>query len=83
MSRHPYQALGAAHFWSRSVAAPGAHEVDPMVGMPFTVDNDGRVGTMGSCFAQHLSRFLQRSGLNYFVPEVGDAERGYGVFSAR
>ena len=83
MSRHPYQSLGAAHFWSRSVSAPGAHEVDPMLGSPFSITASDRVGTMGSCFAQHLSRFLRRSGLNYFVPEAGDAERGYGVFSAR
>ena len=83
MSRHPYQTLGATHFWSRSVASPGAHEIDPMVGSPFTITSDDRVGTMGSCFAQHLSRFLDRAGLNYFVPEAGDADKGYGVFSAR
>jgi hypothetical protein len=83
LTRHPYQSLGATHFWSRSVAAPGAHEIDPMVGSPFAITRDDRVGTMGSCFAQHLSRFLQRSGLNYFVSEEGDATKGYGVFSAR
>jgi len=83
MSRHPYRSLSASHFWSRAVAAPGAHEIDPMVGNPFRITADDRVGTMGSCFVQHLSRFLQRSGLNYFVPEDGDIERGYGVFSAR
>jgi hypothetical protein len=54
-----------------------------MVGSPFRVGPNDRVGTMGSCFAQHLSRFLQRSGLDYFVPEAGDPEAGYGVFSAR
>lgn len=83
MSRHPYQSLSASHFWSRAVAAPGAHEIDPMVGTPFRVTPEDRVGTMGSCFAQHLSRFLQRAGLNYFVPEAGAADHGYGVFSAR
>ncbi len=83
MSRHPYQGLSAAHFWSRSVAAPGAHEIDPMVGTPFTITEADRVATMGSCFAQHLSRFLQDAGLNYFVPEAGDPAHGYGVFSAR
>ena len=83
MSRHPYRSLSATHFWSRAVAAPGPHEVDPMVGAPFHIGPDDRVGTMGSCFAQHLSRFLQRSGLDYFVPEDGPADQGYGVFSAR
>jgi hypothetical protein len=46
---------------------------------------------MGSCFAQHLSRHLVRTGLHFLVTErppdgldAGEARRrGYGVFSAR
>ncbi len=83
MSIHPYRSLPASNFWSRAVATPGAHEVDPMTGAPFMITQADQVGTMGSCFAQHLSRFLQRSGLNYFVPEGGEQDQGYGVFSAR
>ena len=54
-----------------------------MVGTPFTITDRDLVATMGSCFAQHLSRFLHRVGLEFFVPEYGDAAKGYGVFSAR
>jgi hypothetical protein len=46
---------------------------------------------MGSCFAQHLAKHIQTSGLNYYVAEttpsgmdVQEAKsRNYGVFSAR
>ncbi len=62
-----------------------------MVATRFRVGVDDRVGTMGSCFAQHLSRHLARSGLCYFVAEEAPsgmdpgeaARRQYGVFSAR
>lgn len=88
---HPYQKLDAPHFWSRVVATPAAHELDPMVSSPFTIDASNPVATIGSCFAQNISRFLRNSGLNYFVAERGpeslDEEerwrRAYGVFSAR
>lgn len=46
---------------------------------------------MGSCFAQHLSNYISRSGFNYYVTEAGPGDltaaqarmRNYGVFSAR
>lgn len=46
---------------------------------------------MGSCFAQHISKHIQRTGLTYFVTETADGampddearRRNYGVFSAR
>jgi hypothetical protein len=91
MASHPYQGIGDHQFWSRAVtwAPPGA--LDPVVSTRFRVGPGDRVGTMGSCFAQHLSRHLARSGLHYFVAEqapAGMAEldaqaRQFGVFSAR
>ncbi len=91
MAEHPYRALDATHFWSRSVAPIAFHEMDPMVTAPFSVSATDRVATIGSCFAQHLSRFLVRSGLHYFVTEEGASDlsseererRNYGTFSAR
>jgi hypothetical protein len=88
---HPYRDLPDYQFWPRAVtwAAPGA--LDPVVATRFLVGPDDRVATIGSCFAQHLSRHLRRSGLHYFVAErgpdgieAGEAKRrNYGVFSAR
>lgn len=91
MSTHPYQDLSDSHFWSRSVAAPGAHDIDPVVAAGFSISPTDKVATLGSCFAQHLSRFLKRSGLTYYVAENGPKDKtkdelkqlGYGVYSAR
>lgn len=89
--RHPYQGIGDHQLWNRAVtwAPPGG--LDPVVHTRWSIDTTDRIGTMGSCFAQHLARHLARSGVDYFVPEAGpdgisDEERTrrqYGVFSAR
>ncbi|KAK0329975.1 hypothetical protein LTR94_034641, partial [Friedmanniomyces endolithicus] len=65
--------------------------MDPMSRAPFMISASDKVATMGSCFAQHISRRLQASGFNYFVPEAAPASlsaaeakaANYGVFSAR
>lgn len=89
--RHPYAGAPAFQRWNRAVtwAAPGG--LDPVVDTRFRITPEDRIGTMGSCFAQHLSRHLARSGLGYFVaerapaglPEQEAARRNYGTFSAR
>lgn len=81
--RHPYEGLPDAQFWHRAVSFAPPAGVDPVVRSSVRIEPHQRVATMGSCFAQHLSRHLQRSGLTYFVAEEGPAERHFGVFSAR
>jgi hypothetical protein len=89
--RHPYQELDDLHFWSRSVSAVAFHELDPLRSTKFAITPMDKVATLGSCFAQHLSRYLVRSGFNYFVTEEGDPTatdddrfaHNYGVFTAR
>ena len=68
--------------------APG--QVDPVVACRKILAGQ-KVATMGSCFAQHLSRHIRNSGLDYYVAETAPGEmnaeearsRNYGVFSAR
>lgn len=91
MRRHPYQGIGDHQLWNRAVtwAPPGG--LDPMVDARFLIAAEDRVGTMGSCFAQHLARHLAHSGVDYFVSETAPAtmssveadRRQYGLFSAR
>lgn len=80
---HPYQGLPDHQFWNRAVTFAPPAGVDPVVRAPYRLGPEHKVATMGSCFAQHLSRHLQTSGLTYFVAETGPVERHYGVFSAR
>lgn len=88
---HPYRGLPDHQFWNRGVTWAPPAGVDPVVEAPYVIGPDEPVATMGSCFAQHLARHLQRSGLNYFVAETAPAgmseadaaARQYGLFSAR
>lgn len=87
---NPYKNIDDYRFWSRAMTAPAPAHVDPVV-LARRIGFDDKVATMGSCFAQHLARHIQRSGLNYYVAEsapdgMNEAlarERNYGVFSAR
>lgn len=59
--------------------------------VPFTIGAHDKVATSGSCFAQHIGRYLRESGLNYYVTETANPiaqpdialKLGYGVFTAR
>ena len=62
-----------------------------MTNPKFLIGPSDKVATMGSCFAQPISRHLLKRGLSYFVTEAGDSAlgeherlaRNFGVFSAR
>ena len=88
--KSPYGDLPDHHFWRRSIASVEAHRLDPVVRTRFRIAPTDRIGTAGSCFAQHIARRLQTIGDYYLVVEDGadlpaDArrERQYGLFSAR
>jgi hypothetical protein len=88
---NPYRGLPGHCFWREAVAAVPAGEVDPVLRSKFPVDSGMQVATAGSCFAQHISRTLERRGFSYLVTEAPPAalspeearQSGYGVFSAR
>lgn len=91
MTEHPYRTAPAHAFWSRSVGRVAPGDVNPVVDFPFRLEPETRVATAGSCFAQHIARYLKSGGYNYFVTEPGHpmlparvrAENNYGLFSAR
>lgn len=88
---NPYHGLAGHQFWRRGVEKVEWTQLDPVVSSPIAVAPSDRVATAGSCFAQHISRTLERSGFRYFVaedapagmPAAEQAERNYRVFSAR
>jgi hypothetical protein len=91
MAEHPYKSAPHQTLWRRSVADPEPRDVDPVVNFGIKIDRDTKVATAGSCFAQHIARYLQKSGYNYYVAEPGHpvlpekvrAANNYGLFSAR
>lgn len=90
MSDHPYRSLPDSAYWRRAVAGRGP-AIDPLGGGFLALGRDEKVATAGSCFAQHIARYLKRSGFAFLVSEPAHpivpadiAERhGYGLFSAR
>jgi GSCFA family/Polysaccharide biosynthesis enzyme WcbI len=88
--RNPYQGLPDYQFWRRAVERLPMKDVDPVAQPRFALGRNDKVATAGSCFAQHISRTLQKNGFNYYVSENGNnllqeeaQQRNYGVFSAR
>ena len=87
---NPYRGLPDTSFWSRAVSRVQHGQIDP-VGNSRVILPSERVATIGSCFAQHLSRQIQASGLDYFVTERSppgmspqqSTANNYGTFSAR
>jgi hypothetical protein len=87
----PYKAYPAQAYWSRSIAKIAPSEWDPVVSVPFQLREDTKIATAGSCFAQHIARYLQQAGYNYFVTEKAPSfipmhlarKFNFGVFSAK
>lgn len=87
----PYKGLPDSAYWRRAVAETPADDIDPVTRAGFTFGQGDAIATAGSCFAQHIARFIRNSGGNYFVTEPGHPilaeqilkEYNYGTFSAR
>lgn len=87
---NPYSSAKDYQLWHKSVSAPFPGHIDPVT-RSRRISKSDRISTMGSCFAQHLSRNIAAGGFNYYVAEPNDAAgsasdpsaRNYGVFSAR
>lgn len=89
---HPYSALPDRHFWRRFVSDTAWRDLPFMDQPKFRLQASDRLATAGSCFAQHITRYMQRVGLEPFVAETahpllpaGDAplQDSYRQFSAR
>ncbi len=91
MSQHPYRDLPDYHFWKKAISERPPREVDPVISVPYRIQKMDRIVTAGSCFAQHVARYLRNAGLNFLVTETAHpitppdlAEQyGYDLFSAR
>lgn len=89
--RHPYAGRPDYQFWRKEPGLGDMRLFDP-VGQPsFQIDRNDRVVTAGSCFAQHVARFLAQAGFNFLVTEQAHpllteelaTSMNYGLFSAR
>lgn len=88
---HPYSELPSRSFWKKFVSDSPWRNLGINDQPKFTIQTSDRVATAGSCFAQHISRYMKRAGLAPYIAEPphdlilqfgGDAE-SYLQFSAR
>ncbi len=90
MASHPYVSRPARSHWRCVSAAAHPLDIGEWYDPKFPV-GAARVGTAGSCFAQHIARQLQERGYDFLdvesapklLPAELHARFGYGMFSAR
>ena len=89
-TRSPYDTAPDRAYWRRSAQQPPGL-VDPVGPQEPLITKETRIATAGSCFAQHIARYLANSGYRYMVTEgkpsyvsTAVAESfNYGTFTAR
>lgn len=88
---HPYKNFPDSAYWSRSIARLEMEVVDPVLHFPFKISKEDKIVSAGSCFAQHISKVLDKGGFHFFItekahpliPEDLVKKNNYGIFSAR
>jgi hypothetical protein len=91
VSDHPYRNLPDYRLWRKAISGVPPSDLDPVVTAPYRIGVNDRIVTAGSCFAQHVARYLRNAGLNFLVTETAHPitppdlaeEYGYGLFTAR
>src|SRR5580704_17110639 len=88
---NPYEKLPPKSFWRLAVGARTPLQIAQLWNPKFALKKDEPVATLGSCFAQHISRALVEAGYQWLnsepapvnFPENLKEQFHYDVFSAR
>jgi hypothetical protein len=60
----PYADIPKKAFWSNAVANSAPFDLEGIFHRKWDISPEDRITTAGSCFAQHISRYMRRSGFN-------------------
>ena len=88
---HPYAGLPREHFWRTGVAQSTPFFLNGIYSKKFEMSQSDKIATAGSCFADHVSRYLKTFGYNVIdvepapdcLPSALHTKNGYGIYSAR
>ena len=90
---NPYQNLPPQSYWRSGVQLPtlDGGGYPNLWRSKFPIDSKTKIITVGSCFAQHISKWIKNNGFSWVDSEPGNPElsldslneNGYGVFSFR
>lgn len=87
----PYENIPESRFWKTGVVNENPYSIKDIYKKKFSILPNHKIATAGSCFAQHINRYLNKSGYNVLdlePPPPGlpgnDYKRfGYKQYSAR
>lgn len=87
----PYENLEPRKFWRNGVAEQHPLTVTDLYRKKFTIAADDRIATAGSCFAQHIAKYLRANGFSILdkeppPPSLDEATQksfGFTLYSAR
>lgn len=87
----PYVGLPPRQFWKKEPGIQNPALLDPIKPPAARLTKSDRIVTAGSCFAQHVARYLTNAGYNHYVSEQAHpvvprpvaTAHNYGLFSAR
>lgn len=88
---NPYKGLPDRNYWRPAVADRFPMAIDQLYDRKYEITPEDKVATCGSCFAQHIGRYMAESSFNYIDVEplspsddIKDpTSLGYGLYSAR
>src|SRR6185437_9707763 len=87
MPQNPYETLSPEHFWKSGVSQRAGEEYEGLWKPRFAFDAATRFATAGSCFAQHIGKWLRENGYQWLDPMTSPASgnaasgEGAGLFS--
>lgn len=88
---HPYSELPRRHFWKKFVSDVAWRDLALNDAPKFQLTREAKVATAGSCFAQHIARYMRNAGMAPYIAEpahalvqqYGGETESYTMFSAR
>jgi len=91
MNKNPYTDLPRSAFWKTGVAQENPYAIKGIYQKKFKISAKTKIATAGSCFAQHISRYLNKNGYNVLdveppppgLPESLHQKFGFSMYSAR
>nr|WP_115093128.1 GSCFA domain-containing protein [Synechococcus sp. UW106] len=91
MGKNPYSDLPKSAFWKTGVAQENPYAIEGIYKKKFKIPPKARIATAGSCFAQHISRYLKKNGYNLLdveppppgLPKNLHQMFGFSMYSAR
>ena len=91
VGKNPYSSFPKSAFWKTGVALENPYAIEGIYVRKFKISPQSKIATAGSCFAQHISRYLKKNGYNVLdveppppsLPKELHQKFGFSMYSAR